>query len=143
MTWQYTIEWHDTSRSLIADNSKSGGHTSGLINSNSKSIVMVGSKPRSQSEKQLISVQAWTSNSTAEHGDPAKIILSAQVLKGDSPVIGAKVMATVTLESTNNGTVVTLPPIRLHDNGYGGKTAQFRPYDMCSMGHNNGTFLTA
>ena len=127
MTWQYTIEWHDTSRSLIADNSKIGHH--GLINSNSKSIVMVASKPRSQSEKQLISVQAWTSNSTAEHGDPAKIILSAQVLKGDSPVIGAKVMATVTLESTNNGTVVTLPPIRLHDNGYGGKntyTAQFK-----------------
>ena len=65
----------------------------------------------------------------AAMGDPAKIILAAQVLKGDSPVIGAKVMATVTLESTNNGTVVTLPPIRLHDNGYGGKnythTAQF------------------
>ena len=130
MTWQYTIEWHDTSRSLIADNSKSSGH--GIVNSNSKSIVMVASKPRSQSEKQLISVQAWTSNSTAEHGDPAKIILSAQVLKGDSPVIGAKVMATVTLESTNNGTVVTLPPIRLHDNGYGGKntyTAQSKTCD--------------
>ena len=39
-------------------------------------------------------------------GDPAKIILAAQVLKGDSPVIGAKVMATVTLESTNNTAVV-------------------------------------
>lgn len=99
MTWKYTIEWHETSPE-----------------SNRKSIVLVTSKPRSQEENQLISVRAWTSLNSKE------IVLSAQVLKGDSsPVIGAKVMATVTLESTNNGTIVTLPPIRLHDNGYGGK----------------------
>ena len=42
----------------------------------------------------------------ASAGDPAKIILAAQVLKGDSPVIGAKVMATVILELTNNSKVV-------------------------------------
>ena len=70
----------------------------------------------------------------AAMGDPAKIILAAQVLKGDSPVIGAKVMATVTLESTNNGTVVTLPPIRLHDNGYGGKN--YTHTQLNSLKHN-------
>ena len=64
--------------------------------------------------------------------NPAEIVLFARVMRGDSPVIGAKVMAEVTLESTNNGTVVTLPPIRLHDNGYGGKntyTAQSKTCD--------------
>ena len=53
MTWQYTIEWHDTSTG--SNSVQQAG-----INSNSKSIVMVSSKPRSQSEKQLISVKAWT-----------------------------------------------------------------------------------
>merc|ERR1719273_1429824 len=53
MTWQYTIEWHDT----LSGGSASGSSSS--INSNSKSIVMVSSKPRSQSENQLISVKAW------------------------------------------------------------------------------------
>ena len=117
MTWQYTIEWHDTSAS---SNNNRQSHPN--LNSNRKSIVMVSSKPRSQSEKQLISVRAWTSSlkSGGETGSNP-VILAAQVFKGDSAVIGAKVMATVTLESTNNGTVVTLPPIRLHDNGYGGK----------------------
>lgn len=100
MTWQYTIEWHDTG-------------------ANRKSIVVVTSKPRSQSEASLISIKAWTS--ALFEDDPAKIVLYAQVLRGDSPVIGAKVMASVVLESTNNGSVVTLSPVRLHDNGYGGK----------------------
>lgn len=100
MTWQYAIEWHE------------------MANANRKSIVVVTSKPRSQSESGLISIKAWTS---AIFEDPAKIVLFAQVLRGDSPVIGAKVMASVVLESTNNGSVVTLSPVRLHDNGYGGK----------------------
>lgn len=102
MTWQYSIEWHDTS-SLLLDSSR-------------KSIVMVTSKPRSQSEKELIRVEAWVTGN-----DPLSRVLAAQVLRGDSPVIGAKVMATITLESTSNGSIVTLPPIRLHDNGFGGK----------------------
>ncbi len=111
MTWQYTIEWHETSSSSI-DTSR-------------KSIVMVTSKPRSQFEDQLISVRAWTSV-LHENSSPFELVLAAQVLKGDSPVIGAKVMATVTLESTNNDSVVTLPPIRLHDNGYGGKQGSMK-----------------
>lgn len=36
-------------------------------------------------------------------------------------MIGAKVMASVRLESSNNDSLVTLSPVRLHDNGYGGK----------------------
>ena len=60
MTWQYTIEWHDTS---------TGSNTvqQAGINSNSKSIVMVSSKPRSQSEKQLISVKAWTTEINSDN----------------------------------------------------------------------------
>ena len=138
MTWQYTIEWHDTS--------------SHGINSHRKSIVVVTSKPRSQSEKQLIQIKTWTSSSTASssfssHNDdndkimagksntdttnndnnnnPAEIVLFAQVMRGDSPVIGAKVMASVSFESTNNASVVTLSPVRLHDNGYGGENEDF------------------
>ena len=112
MTWQYTIEWHDTST----------GGKSGIIISNRKSIVMVTSKPRSKKESNLITVKAWTTQSSDanDDADPAKIAVHAQVLRGDSPVIGAKVMASVTLESTNNGSLVTLSPVRLHDNGYGG-----------------------
>ena len=52
---------------------------------------------------------------------PSHLVLFAQVMRGDSPVIGAKVMASVSLESTNNASVVTLSPVRLHDNGYGGE----------------------
>ena len=96
MTWQYTIEWH------------------GSALANRKSIVIVTSKPRSQSEDTLIKVKTWTSQTSP-------IVLFAQVLRGDSPVIGAKVMASVTLESSNNDSLVTLSPVRLHDNGYGGK----------------------
>ena len=100
MTWQYTIEWHS-------------GQVSALSNSNRKSIVIVTSKPRSQTESTLIKVKTWTSQQSN--------ILFAQVLRGDSPVIGAKVMASVMLESSNNDSLVTLSPVRLHDNGYGGK----------------------
>ena len=143
MTWQYTIEWHDTS--------------SHGINSHRKSIVVVTSKPRSQSEKQLIQIKTWTSSSTASssHNDdndkimagnsntdttnndnnnnPAEIVLFAQVMRGDSPVIGAKVMASVSFESTNNASVVTLSPVRLHDNGYGGEKEDFliQSYSTC------------
>ena len=36
-------------------------------------------------------------------------------------MIGAKVMASVRLESSNNDSLVTLSPVRLHDIGYGDK----------------------
>ena len=78
MTWQYTIEWHDT----LSHSGSSASGSSPSINSNSKSIVMVSSKPRSQSENQLISVKAWTTElNSSNQSDPAKIILAAQVLK--------------------------------------------------------------
>ena len=103
MTWQYTIEWHSSHSNRNA------------------SFVMVTSKPRSQSEQDLIRVKAWTS---AKHkSEDAKIVLYAQVLRGTSPLIGAKVIASVKLQSVNhNGTGVEfLPSVRLHDNGYGGR----------------------
>ena len=103
---------------------------------------MVTSKPRSQSEKDLIRVKAWTSsqkhpeNAKSHHSETAKIVLFVQVLRGDSPIIGAKAMAAIKLESmTNNGTTVEyLPSVNLQDNGYGGtskiqycKVASSRP----------------
>ena len=110
MTWQYSIEWHST-------------HSN-----RNESIVVVTSKPRSQSEKDLIRVKAWTSsqkhpeNAKSHHSETAKIVLLVQVLRGDSPIIGAKVVAAIKLESmTNNGTIVEyLPSVNLQDNGYGG-----------------------
>ena len=110
MTWQYSIEWHST-------------HSN-----RNESIVVVTSKPRSQSEKDLIRVKAWTSsqkhpeNAKSHHSETAKIVLFVQVLRGDSPIIGAKVVAAIKLESmTNNGTTVEyLPSVNLQDNGYGG-----------------------
>ena len=127
MTWQYTIEWHDTS--------------SHGINSHRKSIVVVTSKPRSQSEKQLIQIKTWTSKPEMAE-NPAEIVLFARVMRGDSPVIGAKVMASVSLESTNNASVVTLSPVRLHDNGYGGERLLNSETPFKSIfGSHYGTFL--
>ena len=110
MTWQYSIEWHST-------------HSN-----RNESIVVVTSKPRSQSEKDLIRVKAWTSSqkhseNAKNHSEKAKIVLFVQVLRGDSPIIGAKVVAAIKLESIkDNGTTVEyLPSVNLQDNGYGGK----------------------
>ena len=109
MTWQYSIEWHST-------------HSN-----RNESIVVVTSKPRSQSEKDLIRVKAWTSSqkhseNAENHSETARIVLFVQVLRGDSPIIGAKVVAAIKLESIkNNGTTVEyLPSVNLQDNGYGG-----------------------
>ena len=73
MTWQYTIEWHDTSTG--SNSVQQAG-----INSNSKSIVMVSSKPRSQSEKQLISVKAWTTE--INQGNLLFLAISGMFLSG-------------------------------------------------------------
>ena len=109
MTWQYSIEWHSTR------------------SNRNESIVVVTSKPRSQSEKDLIRVKTWTSSqkhseNAENYSETARIVLFVQVLRGDSPIIGAKVVAAIKLESmTNNGTTVEyLPSVNLQDNGYGG-----------------------
>ena len=74
--------------------------------------------------------------------NPAEIVLFARVMRGDSPVIGAKVMASVSLESTNNVSVVTLSPVRLHDNGYGGERLLNSETPFKSIfGSHYGTFL--
>ena len=71
-------------------------------------------------------MMAGNSNTDTTNNDKsAEIVLFAQVMRGDSPVIGAKVMASVSFESTNNASVVTLSPVRLHDNGYGGENEDF------------------
>jgi len=59
MTWQYTIEWHPSTREAVqVDDDK----PSGLVHtSKRKNIVTVTSKPRSQMESSLITVNTWTS----------------------------------------------------------------------------------
>ena len=85
MSWQYSIEWHDTKTVR-------------------KSIVMVTSKPRSQSD--LIRAKSWTQSQ----------ILYLKLLKGQSPIIGAKISAKII---KINGDQVA--QIGLDDNGFGGK----------------------
>lgn len=118
MTWQYTIEW------------SSGGGSD--ANHNKKNIAIVTSKPRSQKDGNIISVSAWTNlddNATNETSIPLAIY--AKVSRGDGPVVDARVSVIVTIEQTN-GSVITMSPIRLLDNGYGGENEAF---DEASDGH--------
>lgn len=94
MTWKYTIEWH---------NLPNHG------NANPKSIVMVTSKSRSQSESHLISVKSWLDDTT----------LYVQVLRGDKAIVDAQVSAVVTIELATNGSQIKLPSVQLVDNGFG------------------------
>ena len=132
MTWQYTIEWHQSrdASDIASDIVKSSDTTK----SNRKNIVTVTSKPRSQMESSLITVTTWTSNSivnttrlesinnaTLPDGDLEQpLSVFAQVLRGGSPILGARVMLTVEIE-LGNGSVVLLSPVQLSDDGFGGK----------------------
>ncbi len=85
-------------------------------------------------ESSLITVTTWTSNSIlnatrSEESDAKNVTLDrefeplsvyAQVLRGGSPVLGARVMMTVEIEQAN-GSVHTLSPVPLSDDGFGGK----------------------
>ena len=72
---------------------------------------MVTSKPRSQSESQLIRVKSWTNQDQ---------VLFVKVLRGANAIIGAKVSATMTLAFNPNGTKFTsIKPLPMYDNGYG------------------------
>ena len=134
MTWQYTIEWHQPRD--VSDAQK--GDAS---NKQRKNIVTVTSKPRSQMESSLITVTTWTSNSIvnatlrSEESDAKNVTMTttadrefeplsvfAQVLRGGSPVLGARVLMTVEIEQAN-GSVHTLSPVPLSDDGFGGKNS--------------------
>ncbi len=90
-----------------------------------KSIVVVTSRPRSRDANQLLTVRAWTDrDATAaaaaegeESSEPVRVF--AQVLKGRRPVVRARVRAEVQVE-TENGTLITILPLHLLDNGDGG-----------------------
>ena len=87
-------------------------------------------------ESSLITVTTWTSNSIlnatarSEESDAKNVTTAdreyeplsvfAQVLRGGSPVLGARVLMTVEIEQSN-GSVQTLSPVPLSDDGFGGK----------------------
>ena len=151
MTWQYNIEWHQGRRRHQRYQTGNGSNSTGSYiqlqpqqTQQRKSIVVVTSKPRSQMEDSLISVKGWTNFEMASNihfankedvdfprnGTQAKneaknmqkgpLAIYAQVLRGKSPILKAKVMATITVEQTN-GSSITLSPIQLYDNGFGGE----------------------
>jgi hypothetical protein len=93
-----------------------------------KSIVVVTSRPRSRDASQLLTVRTWTDRDAAaaaaaaaaaegESSEPVRVF--AQVLKGRRPVVRARVRAEVQVE-TENGTLITILPLHLLDNGDGG-----------------------
>lgn len=116
---------------------------------NRMNVVVISSKPRSQIAGNLVTTHAWTSlmeeeednirlkpviqnakninithfNTTILYEDENRrrpLVIYAQVLRGASPILKAKVMLKVTVEQTN-GSNVKFPTIELHDNGYGGE----------------------
>jgi hypothetical protein len=88
-----------------------------------KSIVVVTSRPRSRDAHQLLTVRAWTDRdapaAAAEGESEEPVRVFAQVLKGRRPVVRASVRAEVQVE-TENGTLITILPLHLLDNGDGG-----------------------
>lgn len=95
MTWKYTIEWH---------NLPNHG-----ANPDPKSIVMVTSKSRSQSESHLINVKSWLSSEA----------IFVQVSYGDNALVGANVQVSANVELSKNGSKIFLSSMQLSDNGYG------------------------
>ena len=52
-------------------------------------------------------------------GEMEPLAIYTQVLRGASPILKAKVMLTIEVEQAN-GSIVTLPALKLNDDGYGG-----------------------
>ena len=103
--WSYAIEWIP-------------GQTA------RKSIAILTSRPRSRDENQLIAIRSWTDRdnvvvSASPSANNDAVTVFAQVLKGRRPVLGARVVVKVEVEA-DNGTVVTILPLHLLDNGDGG-----------------------
>jgi hypothetical protein len=100
-----------------------------------KSIVVVTSRPRSRDANQLLTVRAWTDRdataATAEGESEEPVRVFAQVLKGRRPVVRARVRAEVQVE-TENGTLITILPLHLLDNGDGGVYFICIMYTVCN-----------
>ena len=74
-----------------------------------------------------------TKNATLPDDDfEQPLSVFAQVLRGGSPIVGARVMLTVEIELAN-GSVVLLSPVQLSDDGFGGKLipSSFLVASMC------------
>lgn len=125
MTWQYNIEWHSGNPRKAAAESTT----------NPMNIVVVTSKPRARTADGLIRIKSWLGESTASNqtssgrgaGSFQPIAIFAQVLRGNDPVLGARVSVRVDVENlAKSGSkqvtnVVKLSPFELVDDGYGGK----------------------
>jgi hypothetical protein len=111
-----------------------------------KSIVVVTSRPRSRDANQLLTVRAWTDRdataaAAAEGESEEPVRVFAQVLKGRRPVVRARVRAEVQVE-TENGTLITILPLHLLDNGDGGVYNVYNAYltkssDFCPSRYKN------
>jgi hypothetical protein len=105
-----------------------------------KSIVVVTSRPRSRDANQLLTVRAWTdrdATAAAEGESEETVRVFAQVLKGRRPVVRARVRAEVQVE-TENGTLITILPLHLLDNGDGGVYSYVyltKSSDFCSSSY--------
>jgi hypothetical protein len=126
MTWRYSIEWHagnaNRHRSGAADNNSSGGGAR-------KNIVVVTSKPRSQQESELITVDTWVSathvGGNGSSQDMAPVAVYTQVRKGGQPVLNARVTVQVAIATegvdAQGVKELSLEPEVLGDNGFGGE----------------------
>ena len=115
MTWQYTIEWHRGPKSFFQA-------TEDLdVERTKQNIVIVTSKPRSQSDEGLISVETWTSfDRPLQQNETRPFAIYAKVQRGSSPILRGKVIAQLEVLHIN-GTILNFAPIQLLDDGFGGE----------------------
>ena len=112
MEWKYNIEWHN---GRISSNKNSN-----FVNS--KSIVIVTSKSRSQREDSLLKIETWV-GTNSNNGTNAY----ARVTRGQNgdPVVAAEVKLEVQIGPNSH---LKLAPIRMVDNGHGGKKTQAKHF---------------
>ena len=103
--WHYSIEWFPSESNTR------------------KSILVVTSKPKTTDKDQLVKVKVWTSHEHPQSGlwdSHLPLAVYAEVMIGHSPVIDASAFLHVEM-TNNNGTIFSMLPIQMFDNGYGGK----------------------
>lgn len=128
MSWQYVIEWHRGPKSYFESTSQEAvvGAASLPAAAGSKNVVVVTSKPRTQTEHELISVESWTNfdhvRATSTNGTKGgHLAIYAKLQRGNSPIQGARVTASLVVQHIN-GSHLQFEPLELDDNGYGGRS---------------------
>ena len=84
---------------------------------------MVTSKPKTTDKDQLVKVKVWTSHEHPQSeiwDSHLPLAVYAEVMIGHYPVVNASAFLHVEM-TNNNGTIFSMLPIQMFDNGYGGK----------------------